>query len=313
MSQYVARKLLSSILVLLGVSVAVFLILHLSPGDPARLLAGPEAYEEDIAAIRERLGLNDPLHVQYGRFLMGVLRLDLGTSFRTGRPVIQEIAARFPHTVELAVASLLWSLPVGIAIGVFAARRPNSPGDGLSMGMALLGVSMPTFWLGLLLMLFFSYHLGWLPASGRGGSPLTWEGLRTIIMPALTLGSPAAAVFARITRSSMLQVLDLDYIRTARAKGLSERRVTYRHALRNALIPVITMAGLQFGSLLGGALVTEQVFAWPGIGTLLVNAIVSRDYPVVQGCILVIAAAFVLVNLAVDLLYSLVDPRITYS
>lgn len=313
MSQYVVRKLLSSILVLLGVSLAVFLILHLSPGDPARLLAGPEAYEEDIAAIRERLGLNDPLHVQYGRFLMGVLRLDLGNSFRTSRPVTQEIAARFPHTVELAVASILWSLPFGIAVGVFAARRPNSPGDGLSMGMALLGVSMPTFWLGLLLMLLFSYYLGWLPASGRGGSLLTLEGWRTIIMPALTLGSPAAAVFARITRSSMLQVLDLDYIRTARSKGLSEQRVTYRHALRNALIPVVTMAGLQFGSLLGGALVTEQVFAWPGIGTLLVNAILSRDYPVVQGCILVIAAVFVLVNLAVDLLYSLVDPRITYS
>src|SRR5690606_3321998 len=195
-----------------------------------------------------------------------------------------------PHTVELAVASILWSLPVGVAIGVFAATRPNSVGDGLSMGMALLGVSMPTFWLGLLLMLLFAYYLGWLPASGRGGSLLTWEGFRTIIMPALTLGSPAAAIFARITRSSMLQLLDLDYILTSRANGPAQLLVTCRRALRCTQIPVVAMSGLPLGGLLGGALFTEYAFAWQGFVTLLVNANMSRDYPVFQGSILIIAA-----------------------
>ncbi len=313
MFQYAVRKLITSIPVLLGVTLAVFLILQLTPGDPARLLAGPEAYEEDIEAIRERLGLNDPMYVQYGRFVYNAARLDFGTSFRTNRPVRDDIMSRFPHTIELALASMFWATIVGVAIGIFAGVRPNSAGDGMSMGAALLGVSAPSFWIGLLLMLLFSYKLGWLPASGRDGPIWTMAGLQTMLMPALTLGASPAAVLARMTRSSMLEVMGHDYIRTARSKGLAERVVVYRHALRNALIPVITLVGLQLGALLGGALITEQVFAWPGIGTLIINGINARDYPMVQACIMLVATIFVGINLLVDMTYSFIDPRIKYS
>lgn len=299
--------------VLLGVSVLVFLIVHLTPGDPARLLAGPEAYEEDIQAIRVRLGLDLPLPVQYGRFLRGVVSGDLGTSFRSGRSVAEEISARFPYTVELASVSLFLAVAAGVLVGVFSAARQNSVWDAGAMGTALMGISVPTFWLGLLLMLLFSYYLGWLPASGRGGPVWTRAGLESILMPAIALGSPSAAVIARLTRSSLLEVLSQDYVRTARAKGLPERVVLYRHALKNALIPVVTVAGLRLGALLGGAVITEQVFAWPGIGTLVVNAINARDYPVVQGTVLLIAAVFVLLNLTVDLVYGLIDPRIRFD
>lgn len=313
MSKYIIRRILAAIPVLLGVTVLVFLTLHLTPGDPARLLAGPEAYEEDIQALREQLGLNDPLVVQYGRFLVSAVTFDFGTSFRTGRLVRTDIADRLPNTAELALASLVWAVPLGVVVGIYAGVRPNSMGDGASMAGALLGVSTPTFWLGLLLMLLFAYHLGWLPASGRGGPLFTPEGLKYIIMPALTLGSTPAAVIARMTRSSMLEVLGQDYVRTARSKGLSERVVVYRHALRNAMIPVITLIGLQLGALLSGSVITERVFAWPGLGTLIINAINARDYPTVQAAVLLVAVVFVSVNLLVDLTYARLDPRIRYN
>ncbi len=313
MFQYTIQKLLSSIPILLGVTILVFLLVHLTPGDPARILAGPEAYEDDIEAIRERLGLNKPLHVQYWSFLSRAVRLDFGRSFRTNRPVMQDIRTRFPNTLQLAVVSVIWAVIVGVSIGVYAGIRPNSVGDGLSMGGALLGISAPGFWRGLLAMLVFSYWLGWLPASGMAGSLFTLEGLKRMIMPAFTLGTGTAAVMARMTRSSMLEVLGQDYIRTARSKGLGERTVIYRHALRNGMIPVTTLLGLEMGVLLGGAVITEQVFAWPGIGTLVINGINARDYPMVQACILLIALIFVLINLLVDLTYSLIDPRIRYN
>ncbi len=309
---YIGQKLLASIPVLLGVSLLVFFIVHLTPGDPARLLAGPDAYEEDVEAIRERLGLNDPLYIQYVRFISNAVRLDFGRSFRTGRPATYDIFRRFPNTLELAVVSMLWATTFGVFIGVIAAIRPGSTLDGLSIGGALVGVSAPSFWRGLLLMLLLSYYLRWLPASGRGGPLWTIEGIRTIIMPAITLGTGAAAVLARITRSSLLEIMGEDFIRTARSKGLSERVVIYRHGLRNALIPVITVAGLQMGFLLGGAVIVEQVFAWPGIGTLVVNGIFARDYPTIQAVILMIGTIFVLINLITDLFYALLDPRIRY-
>lgn len=313
MFQYAMRKTANAVPILLGVTILVFLLVHLTPGDPATLLAGPEAYEKDIEAIRERLGLNDPLHLQYGRFLSSAVRLDFGRSFRTNRPVMQDIRTRFPNTIQLAMVAITWSVIFGVVIGVYAGVRPNSLGDGLSMGAALVGVSAPSFWIGLLLMLVFAYWLGWLPASGMGQSFFSSDGFRRMIMPAITLGTGTAAIMARMTRSSMLEVLNQDYIRTARSKGLGERTVVYRHALRNALIPVVTLIGLQLGVLLGGAVITEQVFAWPGIGTLLINGINARDYPMVQACILLIALIFVIVNLFVDLTYSLIDPRIRYN
>ncbi len=313
MFQYAMRKTVNAIPILLGVTILVFLLVHLTPGDPARLLAGPEAYEEDIAAIRERLGLNDPLHIQYWRFLNRAVRLDFGRSFRTNRPVMQDVSNRFPNTIQLAIVSIAWAVTAGVTIGIFAGVRPNSLGDSLSMGVALLGVSAPSFWKGLLFMLIFSYWLGWLPASGMGETLFSVDGMKRMIMPAITLGTGAAAVIARMTRSSMLEVLGQDYVRTARAKGLAERTVIYRHALRNALIPVITLVGLQVGFLLGGSVITEQVFAWPGIGTLVINGIFARDYPMVQAVILLIACIFVIVNLIVDLTYSLIDPRIRYN
>ncbi|MFO8059704.1 MAG: ABC transporter permease [Bacillota bacterium] len=313
MLQYAMRKVANAIPIFLGVSILVFLLVHLTPGDPARLLAGPEAYEKDIEAIRERLGLNDPLHIQYWRFLSSALRLDFGRSFRTNRPVMQDIRTRFPNTLQLAVVAITWSAIFGVAIGVYAGVRPNSLGDSLSMGASLIGVSAPSFWIGLLLMLVFAYRLGWLPASGMGEALFSVDGLRRMLMPAITLGTGTAAVMARMTRSSMLEVLNQDYIRTARSKGLGERTVLYRHALRNAMIPVITLIGLQLGVLLGGAVITEQVFAWPGVGTLVINGINARDYPMVQACILLIAVIFVVVNLFVDLTYSLIDPRIRYN
>jgi len=311
--EYAMRKIVNAIPILIGVSILVFLLVHLTPGDPARILAGPEAYEEDIAAIRERLGLNDPIHVQYWRFISSAVRLDFGRSFRTQRPVTQDILMRFPNTLQLAMVAITWSVIFGVGIGVYAGVRPNSIGDSLSMGAALVGVSAPSFWKGLLLMLIFAYWLGWLPASGMGESFFSADGLKRMIMPAITLGTGTAAVMARMTRSSMLEVLNQDYIRTARSKGLSERNVVYRHALRNALIPVVTLIGLQLGVLMGGAVITEQVFAWPGVGTLVINGINARDYPMVQACILLIATIFVVVNLLVDLTYSLIDPRIRYN
>ncbi len=313
MWRYVLRKLLGAVPVLLGATLLAFLILRLSPGDPARLVAGEQASEDDVKIIRHTLGLDQPFAVQYARFVGSLLRGDFGRSIRTGRPVREEIGSRFPYTFELALTSLVLSISIGVAAGVAAAVRPNSVYDyGATLG-ALAGISTPTFWLGLLLMLAFSYYLGWLPASGRGGPLWTLAGIRSMAMPAVALGAPSAAIIARLTRSSLLEVLRQDYIRTARAKGLIHRIVIARHALRNALIPVVTVAGLRLGGLLGGAVITEQVFAWPGIGALIVTAIATRDYPIVQGAMLTTALVFVTVNLAVDLLYALIDPRIRYQ
>lgn len=313
MWRYVARKALAAVPVLLGATLLAFLILRLSPGDPARLIAGEGAFEEDVQLIRRKLGLDQPFAVQYARFLVSILKGEFGRSIRTGRPVRVELAARFPYTMELATTSLLLSIAIGVTAGIVAAVKPNTPYDYGATLSALAGISAPTFWLGLLLMLLFSYHLGWLPASGRGGPAWTLAGWKSLIMPAIALGTPSAAIIARLTRSSLLEVLRQDYVRTARSKGLVERLVIVRHALRNALIPVVTVVGLRLGGLLGGAVITEQVFAWPGIGTMIVTAIATRDYPTVQGAILVTSFVFVSVNLGVDLLYALVDPRIRYE
>ncbi len=292
--------------VMLAVSVIVFGILHIAPGDPATMLAGEDARPEDVAAIRAKYGLDQPLYVQYGVWLANAVQGDLGRSIVTRRPVIQEIMARLPSTVELAIAALLLAMVVGVVVGVISATRQYSLIDHASMLVALLGVSAPVFWLGLMLILFFSVELRWFPTGG-GGS------LQALVLPAITLGSASMAIIARMTRSSMLEVIRQDYVRTARAKGLVEQVVVLRHALKNALIPVVTVVGLQFGYLLGGAVVTETVFSRPGLGRLLVTSILSRDFPVVQGTLMLLAVSFVLVNLLVDITYGMLDPRIRYE
>ncbi|MBT9258883.1 MAG: ABC transporter permease [Clostridiales bacterium] len=313
MFSYVIKKLITAIPILVGVTLMVFLILHLTPGDPALVILGQDATPEAVEALREKLGLNDPLPVQYLRYLNNLLHGDLGTSIRTNQPVTRELMTRFPNTVELAFVSLLFATVLGLLTGTIAAVKRGTWIDTVTMTGAVAGVSAPSFWLGLMFMLLFAYYLHWLPASGRGGPLTTWAGWSHIMLPAITLGLGSAATLARITRSSLLDVMAQDYVRTARAKGLKERLVIYRHALRNALVPVVTIVGLQLGFLLGGAVVTEQIFAWPGIGTQIITAIGNRDFPVVQGAVLLIAVTFVLVNLAVDILYYFVDPRIRYD
>ncbi|MDI7250292.1 MAG: ABC transporter permease [Bacillota bacterium] len=305
MTQYAARRLLLLIPILIGVSVVVFLLVHLIPGDPARVLAGQEATREDIEAIRHRLGLDAPLHLQYFRFAAGLAGGDLGESIRTGRPVVEELRVRWPVTIRLTACALVVMILLGVPAGIISATRPNSVFDNTSMMAALVGVSMPVFWLGLMLMLLFAYYLRLLPTAGS----TTWK---HFVLPALTLGLSSSAILARLTRSSMLEVMGQDFVRTARAKGLAERVVIYKHALRNALIPVVTVVGLEFGSLLGGAVLTETVFTINGMGRYMVLSIGFRDYPVVQGAVLIFALGFVLVNLVVDLTYAVVDPRIRY-
>jgi len=300
---YVIRRVAWTVPVLLGVSLLVFLVLAAVPGDAASALAGVDSTGRDIEDIRRSLGLDRPLPVQYATFVLGAVQGDLGRSFRTKRPVVDEIRDRLWPTVELALTALLFAVAVGLTVGVVSAVRQYSLLDYVATVLALTGVSMPIFWLGLMLMLIFSVQLGWLPTTGNG-TP------QQLVLPAITLGSASAAIIARMTRSSMLEVLRQDYIQTARAKGLGETVVVLRHALRNALIPTVTVVGLQFGYLLGGSVLTETVFARAGLGTLLIDAIRSRDYPVVQGTIMLLAAAFVLVNLVVDLTYGWLDPRI---
>ncbi|MBL8699322.1 MAG: ABC transporter permease [Alphaproteobacteria bacterium] len=305
MIAYVLRRLLGLIPMLVGVSVALFLVLHAIPGDPAQLAAGPDATEEDIDQIRTNYGLDRPLHVQYFIYLGNLLQGDLGTSFRTQRPVAEDIARTLPATAELAAAAMAIALLLGVPAGIVSALRPGTALDTAFTTFSVLGISMPGFFLGLLLMLLFAAQLGWLPPTGRGS-------LAHLVMPAITLGLPYVASFARITRSNMLDVLGEDYVRTARAKGLPRRVVVYRHALVNAAIPLVTLLGIYFGRLLGGAVIVETIFAWPGMGRYMIEAIGQRDIHVVQGTILVFALAIVLVNLAVDLLYGLIDPRISY-
>jgi peptide/nickel transport system permease protein len=305
MTTYLLRRLLLTVPVLLGVTFIIFAMVRLTPGDPAQVIAGEQATRETVEAVRRSLGLDQPILVQYVRFLGDLVRGDMGRSTRSQRPVLQELADRFPSTVELTLAGMLVASVIGLGAGVVSATRRNRWPDTLSMVLALGGVSMPVFWLGLMLILLFSVKLGWLPPVGRGS-------LTQLILPAITLGAASAAILARMTRSSLLEVLGQDWVMTARAKGLAERFVIYKHALKNAMIPVVTVMGLQFGTLLSGAVLTETVFAWPGIGRLIVESILARDYPVVQGAVLLTALSFVFVNLVVDLLYSVLDPRIRY-
>jgi peptide/nickel transport system permease protein/oligopeptide transport system permease protein len=290
----------------LGVLIIVFLMVRLAPGDPAQLLAGEFADAVTVERIRERFGLNDSYLVQFQRFISGVVQGDLGRSTRTSRPVIQELVDFFPNTVELAVASIIFAMIVGIGLGIVSALKANTWVDALSMILALIGVSMPTFWFGLLAIRFFAVELPWFPVAGMG----TFSHL---VLPAITLGLSSTGIIARMTRSALLEVLSQDYVRTARAKGGNPRTIVFKHALRNALVPVLTVGGLEFGSLLAGAVITETVFTWPGVGRMLVTSILSRDYPVVQGTVLLIAVSFIIVNLLVDIVYGLIDPRIRYD
>ena len=336
MSRFIIKRLLNLIPVLFGITLLVFLLLHLIPGDPAQILAGQRATPETVEAIREQLGLNKPLPIQYFLFLSNLLRFNLGKSIMSGTSIIQEITIRWPATFELSVTAMLFALILGIPAGVLAAVRKNSLIDNLTMSGSLLGVSMPVFWLGLLLIYLFAVNLQWLPPGLRISNeaastfrPMTgfyvldtllqlnWTAMKDVlahlILPALTLSTIPLAIIARITRSAMLEVLSQDYIRTARAKGVLERWVIFKHALKNALLPVVTIIGLQFGTLLSGAILTETIFSWPGIGSWIYEGILARDYPVVQGGVIFVSISFVLINLLVDISYAFLDPRIQYQ
>jgi len=304
--QYIARRLALTIPVVIGVSIIVFGIIRLIPGDPARAMAGVNATPQFIEQVRIRHALDQPLPVQYGRFVVGFMQGDLGNSVFSGRPVTTEIGERFPRTMLLATIALVIATMIGVSAGIVSATRRNSVFDNASMVIALVGVAAPVFWMALMLQLLFAVQLRVLPATGIGT-------IQHLVLPSITLGTASAALMARITRSSMLDVLRQDFITTARSKGLHERVIVYKHALKNALIPVVTVLGLQFGILLGGAVLTETVFAWPGVGRLLVDAILRRDYPVVQGTVMLLALLFVLINLVVDIIYAFLDPRIHYQ
>ena len=303
MLSHVIQRLGASLLVVLGVVLAVFLLIHLIPGDPVDVMLGESAPAADREALRHALGLDRPLGVQLVHYLEGLARLDLGQSLHNRRPITELLAERLPATLQLALVALVVTLCLALPLGLVAAARRGSTWDRTAMGFSLLGVSIPNFWLGPLLILVFSLWLGWFPVSGR-------DAPGSVVLPALTLGLSLAAILSRMVRSSLLEVLGEDYVRTARAKGLAGRQVMVFHALPTALLPVITVIGLQLGALLGGAVITETIFAWPGIGLLTVEAIQSRDYPVVQACVLVIALSYVLVNTFTDLLYAWIDPRI---
>jgi peptide/nickel transport system permease protein len=306
MLRYVLRRLLLAVPVLLGVSLGVFLMAAAVPGDPATVLAGDTASAEQVERIRRDMGLDQPLPIQYLRFLERLAHGSLGESTRTHREVLLEIADRFPYTLALALGAVLVSTISGVAVGIFAAVKRGRAADYLTMGIAIVGLSVPTFYLALIGIIVFSLNLHWLPVTGARSAA-------SYVLPILALSVHSAAVKARITRSSMLEVFGNDYLRTARAKGLRERVVLMRHALKNALIPISTIIGLQFGSLLGGAFIIETIFGWPGIGRLAVQAIFNRDFPLIQGTVLVGAVTYALVNLAVDLGYAWLDPRIRYS
>lgn len=334
MLRYIIKRLLLLVPVLLGVSLMVFLVMHIFTTDPAAMILGQHATTEQIQRLQEELGLNKPLYVQYWDFLQGVLQGDLGKSLFSRTSVTQELLSRFPATIELAFVSILLATIFGVTMGVISAIKRNTLLDYFSMIISLLGVSMPIFWLGLILIVVFAVNLHWLPVSGRiqiGLEPLSVtgfylldslinrdmaafvSGVKHLMLPALALASYSTAIIARMTRSTMLEVMGQDYIRTARAKGLFENVVVKKHALRNTLIPIVTVIGLQLGKLLGGAVLTETVFAWPGIGNYTVDAILRSDYPVVQGSVMLMAAVFVITNLLVDILYAWLDPRIKYS
>jgi len=307
--RYALGRLIGTVPVLFGVTLLVFLMAWVTPGDPVVAMLGEASQgisRQALEDLRRELGLDRPLPVQYLDYVAGLLRGDLGDSVRSRRPVLSEIRDRLPATIELALAALAIAVALGVALGVLAAVRKRTWVDGAAIAVALLGVSVPVFWSGFLLMIVFALELGWLPASGRG----TW---RHLVLPAVTVGVSSAAFIARITRGAVLEALAQDYVRTARAKGLAPRRVVLRHALRNALLPIVTVVGLQLGGLLGGAVLTETVFAWPGVGRLLVDAIVARDLPLVQGSVLVVSLLFILVNLTVDLSYAAINPKVRYG
>ncbi|WP_207480069.1 glutathione ABC transporter permease GsiC [Arenibaculum pallidiluteum] len=306
MFNYLIRRLIGTVPVILVISLLVFAFVHLLPGDPARLVAGPDATAQDVAAVRQALGLDRPVWEQYAVFLGNAVQGDFGISLKTRRPVSEEIGERLMPTVWLTVASMAWATVVGLLIGVLSAVKRGRWQDYTGMLLAVSGISFPSFWLGLLLIDAFSVQLGWLPTGGYG----TWQ---HFLMPSLTLGLGVAAVMARFTRSAFIDIAREDYVRTARAKGVPERFVIWKHTLRNALIPVITMVGLQFGFLLGGSIVVETVFSWPGLGRLLVDSVSYRDYPVIQAEILLFSLEFILINLAVDVLYAFANPEIRYK
>ncbi|MEE8564831.1 MAG: ABC transporter permease [Candidatus Thermoplasmatota archaeon] len=334
MKWYIIKRLLQLIPVIIGVTIIAFSLIHLAPGDPARTMLGQHATQQELNEIREKYGLDEPVYVQYGIWLNGVLHGDFGRSILTKELVVNEIAERFPNTIELAIASMIFAITIGGLAGIISASNQYSITDYTVMGIALFGISMPVFWLGIMLMLIFGVILGWLPIGGRidllipfqrvtgfmvfdsiitGNFNALLSVLKHLILPALALGTIPMAIIARVTRSSMLEVLRQDFIRTERAKGLSERVVIYRHAARNAMLPVVTVIGLNFGLLLSGAILTETVFSWPGLGRLVVESVYERDYPLVVGCILIFAIIFVFVNLITDILYTFIDPRIKYE
>lgn len=306
MLRFTVRRLLLTVPVLLGVATLVFSLLHLVPGDPALAMLGESASASDVDELRGKLGLNRPLPAQYVQFVAGLAQGDLGTSFRYNTPVASEIGQRLPRTMQLAAAAIVVAIVLAIPLGVIGALYRGTAIDQAAMTVSLLGISMPNFWLGPLLAIVFAVTLGWLPVSGTG----TW---RHLVLPAVTLGAALSAVLARMTRASLLEELRELYVLAARARGLSRSRAVVKHALRNSLIPVVTILGLQFGAVLTGTIITETIFAWPGVGRLLIQAINFRDYPLVQGCILFIALTYVLVNLLVDLAYGWLDPRIRYE
>ncbi|QGU94185.1 ABC transporter permease subunit [Clostridium bovifaecis] len=334
MAKYIIKRLVMLIPVILGVSIMVFIVMHVLASDPTSIILGQHATTEQVERLRAELGLNQPLYIQYFDFLKGILNGELGNSLISKTSVTSEIASRFPATLELALVSIILASIFGILIGVISAVKQNTIIDYVGTVVSLLGVSMPIFWLGLMLIILFSVNLGWLPVAGRiqigiepehitglyildslisGNMEAFKSSLSHIILPSVALASYSTAIIARMTRSTMLEVIRQDYVRTARAKGIFERVVILSHALRNALIPIVTVIGLQLGSLLGGAVLTETVFSWPGVGSYTIDAILKSDYPVVQGAVMMLAVIFVLVNLIVDLLYAQLDPRIKYS
>ena len=304
MVKYIIRRLIAMIPVVIGITFLVFMIMQLAPGDPVRMMLGENAEPEAIEAMREEMGLNDPVLVQYGRYMVNLFKGDMGTSYTNQRPVAHEVFSRIPATFELALVSAVVSILIAIPLGVIAAVRQNTLFDNLSMVVSLVGISMPAFWLALMLMLVFSLRLGWFPVQGNN------DGWRSFVLPSIAIGFMNMAAIARTTRSSMLETIRQDYIRTARSKGISEGEVIMHHAFGNALIPTITVVGVQLGGLLGGAVLTETVFAWPGLGRLMVQAVNGRDVPVVMGCIVILSIGFSIVNLIVDLAYGLIDPRV---
>ncbi len=316
MQRYIIRRLIQAIPLLIGITIVSFLIIHLAPGDPALTMIDPKASVAEMERVRTMLGLDKPLHIQYWRWFSGILQGDFGRSFTDGRPVLTKIVERIPATLELTVLALLVSMVIAIPIGVISATRQYSLFDYTATVGAFLGVAIPNFWFGMLCILVFSVYLGWLPSYGRMslfGPPTLLDRIEHLILPVMVLGLSQTAGLTRYVRSSMLEVIRQDYIRTARSKGLSERVVIYRHALKNALIPVVTILGLSLPGLLGGALITEQVFAWPGMGLLSYKAIFRRDYPVVMGVNLMAAFLVVVGNFLADISYALIDPRVRYD